>query len=459
MTGRTIPVTRSDGSEVAGEATQVLIHDQLDLKSSEVVAGLRGTGGKTLTDLWNELASTLAVSDGTTHTALASIYAELGILATDAKLEAVRALLAGTLAISAASLPLPSGAATSANQTTANTSLANILTALGLLATAAQLPVSLGSKTANGSLSVTGSTDGVFYVGGVSADGAAPTNQAVRVSGIDGSGLKRTLATDSSGYQYAKQLPLVSQTFSLTAATQNSAIAVLDGYNSWEVILDNASTSGLVLSFQYSRDGGTNWIGCIMQSQNASTTPVSGVSSTNSSYEGPIPSGATHVRLYVTSLSSGTVTGSIAMSPRTCTPPMLIGAFLQANNARVGSVFASGVWYDDTSSTLTANSTFTSTARDVAVTASGTAFNSASTFAKEYRVMAEQDVAFTLQIQASRDNSTFRVIQSITASAISGGGYVAEAVVNPKWRYYRYAIVNGASNAARTTGGSILMAI
>ena len=73
--------------------------------------------------------------------------------------------------------------------------------------------------------------------------------------------------------------------------------------------------------------------------------------------------------------------------------------------------------------------------------------------------MAEQDVAFTLQIQASRDNSTFRVIQSITATSIPGGGYVAEAVVSQKWRYYRYAIVNGGTNAARTTGGSILMAI
>ena len=73
--------------------------------------------------------------------------------------------------------------------------------------------------------------------------------------------------------------------------------------------------------------------------------------------------------------------------------------------------------------------------------------------------MAEQDVAFTLQIHASRDNSTFRVIQSITATSIPGGGYVAEAVVSQKWRYYRYAIVNGGTNAARTTGGSIMMAI
>ena len=60
------------------ETTQALIHDQLDLKSSEVVADLRGTGDKTLTDLWDELASTLAVSDSASHTTLASIDGGIG---------------------------------------------------------------------------------------------------------------------------------------------------------------------------------------------------------------------------------------------------------------------------------------------------------------------------------------------------------------------------------------------
>ena len=254
MTGRTIPVTRTDDSEVASEATQALIKaktDNLDIALSALRDALRGTGGKTLTDLWDELASTLAVSDSTSHTTLASILTALGPLATDAKLEAVRALLAGTLAMSAESLPLPSGAATSANQTTANTSLANILTALGLLATAAQLPASLGSKTAAGSLSVTGASDSVFYVGGVSADGVAPTNQAVRVGGIDAGGLKRTFATDTSGNQYAKQLPTASTPFSLGSLNAFQSVAVPDGYNSWSVAIDAAAVFSATVQFRY----------------------------------------------------------------------------------------------------------------------------------------------------------------------------------------------------------------
>jgi hypothetical protein len=75
-----------------------------------------------------------------TEAALQAILAKLiAGPATDVKVEAVRALLAGTLAVSAASLPLPTGAATGAKQDTGNTSLAAIVAALG--ATLAVLPV------------------------------------------------------------------------------------------------------------------------------------------------------------------------------------------------------------------------------------------------------------------------------------------------------------------------------
>lgn len=319
-----------------------------------------------------------------------------------------------------------------------------------------------GTKTAANSVSVTGASDGVFYVGGVSADGVAPTNQAVRVSGIDGSGLKRTLATDSSGYQYVKQLPTLSAAINLNTAGQSVQLAVADGYNSWSITLDTASLTGAVFSFQFTKDSGSNWYPCLMQSQNTSTPPVSGVSSAGATFEGPIPNGATHVRFYISTLTSGTVVGTVRASPRVMSPALQSSVFiaqgLPVGNNRLGFIAGSGIWYDDTSTALTASSTFTSTARDVTANNAGNTFSSAGTYAKEFRVLAEQDVAFTLQIQASRDNSTFRVVESITATNISGGGYVAEASVAPKWRYYRYAIVNGGSNAARTTGGSILMA-
>ena len=52
MTGRTIPVTRTDDSEVASEATQELIKaktDNLDIALSALRDALRGSGSKTNT--------------------------------------------------------------------------------------------------------------------------------------------------------------------------------------------------------------------------------------------------------------------------------------------------------------------------------------------------------------------------------------------------------------------------
>lgn len=131
------------------------------------------------------LTSILAAVDGlealigATNTALAGTLAVSATAlplpsgaATDAKVEAVRALLAGTLAISAASLPLPTGAATSALQGTGNTSLASIATALaGTLAiSAAALPLPAGAATSakqdaqTAAINATASANDVFAI-------------------------------------------------------------------------------------------------------------------------------------------------------------------------------------------------------------------------------------------------------------------------------------------------------
>jgi hypothetical protein len=89
----------------------------------------------------DQRAALLAAFDGLgSEAALQAILAKLiAAPATDAKVEAVRALLASTLAVSAAALPLPTGAATGTKQDAGNTSLAAIVTALG--ATLNVLPI------------------------------------------------------------------------------------------------------------------------------------------------------------------------------------------------------------------------------------------------------------------------------------------------------------------------------
>ena len=113
-------------------------------------AGITGPSSKTLTDLWNLLNSppTQAVSGTFWQT---------------------------TQPISAASLPLPSGAATSANQATANSSLATIATNTGNAATNAGI-TGTGSKTLTDLFNA--------FSGGSSSSGSVsvlnwPTTQAV----------------------------------------------------------------------------------------------------------------------------------------------------------------------------------------------------------------------------------------------------------------------------------------
>lgn len=74
----------------------------------------------------------------------------------------------GTFAVSATSLPLPSGAATSALQTTGNTSLANLDVALSTLSLKNQFPTTLGITTKATSLSVAIASDQVGTAGSAS---------------------------------------------------------------------------------------------------------------------------------------------------------------------------------------------------------------------------------------------------------------------------------------------------
>lgn len=229
MTGRTIPVTRKDGSDVASEETSAHILAQLD-----AITGERNT---TLTDLHNDLT------------------------------------------------PL----ATAANQTTANSSLSSIDGGIGGASAAAAGDTGAsttngflrwirdfwfalkGTKTAANSVSVTGASDGVFYVGGVSADGVAPTNQAVRVSGVDGGGLKRTFRTDTSGRQYVV-MPDSTQTDMTFNSTSDIYTFDMTNYQSWSIQITTQG-SGISLVWEFQDDGASSsWIPGIAQGYTSNGT-------------------------------------------------------------------------------------------------------------------------------------------------------------------------------------------
>lgn len=218
--------------------------------------------------------------------------------------------------------------------------------------------------------------------------------------------------------------------------------------------------------------GDTNWFGVQAVRSNANTIETTtGNLSAAPAYAWELSvNGLKRVRVRCTARTSGTqswrfVLGTYATEPIPAAqisgtqPVSFTQPALVAGTARIGSVATAGIWYDDSSATLAGNATFTGTSRDLTVTATATAFANAATYAKELRVSAESDVTGTLWLEVSRDNSNWRRVKSVATSAVTGGGFYAEIVHQPSWRYARVGYTNGAGAQARFTIGSILVAL
>lgn len=126
-------------------------------------------------------------------------------------------------------------------------------------------------------------------------------------------------------------------------------------------------------------------------------------------------------------------------------------AALPASTNRVGNVAAAGIWFDDSATALAANATFTGTSRDLTVVATATAWNNAATYGQELVLSAESDVTGTLWLEVSRDNTNWRRVKSVATVAVTGGGFYAEIVHRPSWRYARVGYTNGAGAQTRFT--------
>lgn len=65
----------------------------------------------------------------------------------------------------------------------------------------------------------------------------------------------------------------------------------------------------------------------------------------------------------------------------------------------------------------------------------------------------------TLWLEVSRDNTNWRRIKSVATAAVTGGGFYAEIVHRPSWRYARGGFTNGAGAQTRFSIGSIAVAL
>lgn len=219
--------------------------------------------------------------------------------------------------------------------------------------------------------------------------------------------------------------------------------------------------------------GDTNWFGIQAVRSNANTIELTtGNLSAQPAYSWELSVNAlSRVRVRCTARTSGTqawrfklgtyATEPIPAAQVSATQPISgsVTATLAAAAVRAGFVAGAGIWYDDTSAALGASATFTGTSRDATVTATATAFANAATYANEVCASAESDVTGTLWLEVSRDNTNWRRAKSVPTAAVTGGGFYAEIVHRPSWRYWRVGFTNGAGAQARLAVGSIAKAL
>lgn len=167
----------------------------------------------------------------------------------NARLEAIRALLAGTLTIAN-----PTGAATSALQTAGNTSLTTIATGVGApgdtayagsgnssviaalkgIYTATTGPIPAGSAT-------------IGNTGGLETSGAAATGGGSRMMGKDGTGNAQDIKTSSNGGLLPGQSVPTSTQVTTTASTSTLLSAANTARTAYEFEIETTLTANLYI--------------------------------------------------------------------------------------------------------------------------------------------------------------------------------------------------------------------
>ena len=257
-----------------------------------------------------------------------------------------------------------------------------------------------------------------------------------------------------------------AQTYNVSGVIAINTILLtidLEAANSVSIHCQSMGTTGVVTPEWSNDTGASTW-----QAATMFTNPGASATTFNAAGVWVIPRMARYLRLRLsTATTAGTTTIHVASSPNDVSPFLAtqpVSGTVSANstavasNVRMGFVGSAGIWYDDSSTALGAAATFTGTSRDLTGVATATAFNVATTYAQELVVSAESDVTGTLWLEVSRDNTNWRRVKSVATAAVTGGGFYAEIVHRPSWRYARVGYTNGAGAQARFTIGSILKA-
>lgn len=154
----------------------------------------------------------------------------------------------------------------------------------------------------------------ITVVGGAAAVGSAPTANPVGISGIDGSGLKRSLLTDAIGQMMTSEQDSEVFTASVSAA---SVLFTVDMTN-WRSVLLQITSAGSSCTVIYEcSNNQIGWYPVMGSSTNYSSASTLGAvvaSSTTTAIQMQFPKRAKYFRARVSVYGSGTVSVDYALS-------------------------------------------------------------------------------------------------------------------------------------------------
>jgi hypothetical protein len=211
------------------------------------------------------------------------------------------------------------------------------------------LPAIPAGSNAIGSVSVTSlpaipagtNSIGTVTAVGAVAVGSPPTNPPVTVAGVDGSGNKQYIKTDTSGIVQSALNDMLAFSGSISAggvitySSPGPASGAIDTSGYGVVVVQLTGTWSGTVTFQDSNDN-TNWVSATGVS---STGSLSSITTSNGIFR--VSPGGRYVRVNVTSYSSGTVNASVVVRASPSTFPN-ISAFQGSAGATPWLVQAKG---------------------------------------------------------------------------------------------------------------------
>jgi hypothetical protein len=153
-----------------------------------------------------------------------------------------------------------------------------------------------------------------LIVGGASPDHSEPTENPVGISGIDGSGLKRSLLTDSIGQMMTTEQD--SEVF--TASASSASVLFTADMTNWRSVLLQVTSAGTscTISYECSNDQSvwTLVLGSLTNYGSASTLGAVVANSSTTATQLQFPKRAKYFRARVSVYGSGTVSVAYALS-------------------------------------------------------------------------------------------------------------------------------------------------